>query len=751
MSISASMNELKAQKALDIAESVQKFINDATHDDEHRDGRSPTAALCIEVTSLFRQVLLQLNRCDSDTKSHAQHRSLERSFSRLKLWCGDYSVPEGGLDGILAGSRKLTRATQKPLASVGNTLVHRLIPLLYQEPSLANSSSLAPQIFIVRSLVEGIEDDVSDGSGSDSSSNFEYDTLEEIAEDLATDTTCLVALHPLLMSPIPETSVETLASIDGAIEWIPHQAHFDRISNRFPGAEASVLVWLGKANFERYIRCQRERADLTEQGHDPGGESLEKSGTIEVSQFHDSGLGSSVPSKSSYAETVMSYGGGEGHSVRIPPLPVEARKGKPFPCVACGKSVRITNNSAWKQHLYADLRPWMCLDESCIAETTLFDSRLDWISHLALEHEMDPQWQAFQCPLCCSDTGAGKFAITKHLGGHLEEISLGALPIGVDWESESDNSSVAGSSAKSADYIIHGEAVALFDYEPKSGDELPLTVGQTIWVTARYEQGWLVAENPTTQGIGLVMEGYVRLRRDAECEVFSHTDILADGSAPMGDASVSNKIERPQYDQTNQDKFSSQDSPGAGEPLPGDHFASSNTPPFLNTSPSSLAPPKWDRTMGDIYNDELYNPNFTITSAPSPSSPPPGLAESPSQNDLFTRTLKLANSQRLQHNTPSSVHSNISPFCHGSPLAPPEADLSRRDIQFRDDKGSSLFDKYMMPAFDRFRTKDTKTTAGSSQENMGMAAETTKLPPDPPRAHRRTGRPKVKTGCNNCK
>ncbi|KAI1210540.1 uncharacterized protein F4807DRAFT_51539 [Annulohypoxylon truncatum] len=79
--------------------------------------------------------------------------------------------------------------------------------------------------------------------------------------------------------------------------------------------------------------------------------------------------------------------------------------------------------------------------------------------------------------------------------------------------------------------------------------------------------------------------------------------------------------------------------------------------------------PKLDRTMTDIYNDELFNPNFTITSA----SPPPQtqIAMSPS-NELFAQRLQAANSQHL-----SAVQSPISnpsrddhsPFRHGSPYA----------------------------------------------------------------------------------
>ncbi len=81
--------------------------------------------------------------------------------------------------------------------------------------------------------------------------------------------------------------------------------------------------------------------------------------------------------------------------------------------------------------------------------------------------------------------------------------------------------------------------------------------------------------------------------------------------------------------------------------------------------------PKLDRTMTDIYSDELYNPNFQLTSAPS-ANPAPTVTVSP-QNDVFSQRLQAANSQHLSANTqaPLTIPSRErSPFRQGSPLAP---------------------------------------------------------------------------------
>lgn len=81
--------------------------------------------------------------------------------------------------------------------------------------------------------------------------------------------------------------------------------------------------------------------------------------------------------------------------------------------------------------------------------------------------------------------------------------------------------------------------------------------------------------------------------------------------------------------------------------------------------------PKLDRTMTDIYSDELYNPNFSITSM-SPSRPSQ-TTMSPN-HEVFAQRLQAANSQHLSANhSPVTISRGRSPFRQGSPLAPAPA------------------------------------------------------------------------------
>ncbi|KAL4732504.1 hypothetical protein ACLX1H_001520 [Fusarium chlamydosporum] len=92
-------------------------------------------------------------------------------------------------------------------------------------------------------------------------------------------------------------------------------------------------------------------------------------------------------------------------------------------------------------------------------------------------------------------------------------------------------------------------------------------------------------------------------------------------------------------------------------------------------------PPKLDRTMTDIYADELYSPNFAITSTPPSQAQ---VSVSPT-NDVFSQRLHAANNQHLSaaHSPASSTSRDRSPFRTGSPLAPsPAHDFGNPNIAF---------------------------------------------------------------------
>lgn len=81
--------------------------------------------------------------------------------------------------------------------------------------------------------------------------------------------------------------------------------------------------------------------------------------------------------------------------------------------------------------------------------------------------------------------------------------------------------------------------------------------------------------------------------------------------------------------------------------------------------------PKLDRTISDVFADELYSPNFSVTSAPEPPSTE---VSSPSHaQSLIAQRLQAANSQHLsapQQFPMANIPRDRSPFRQGSPLDP---------------------------------------------------------------------------------
>ncbi|KAH6842350.1 hypothetical protein B0I37DRAFT_196029 [Chaetomium sp. MPI-CAGE-AT-0009] len=199
--------------------------------------------------------------------------------------------------------------------------------------------------------------------------------------------------------------------------------------------------------------------------------------------------------RTTYSETVV----GGSHSSRVPDVPDESKHAETFTCPYCGlelESAAMADRMIWKRHVFRDLRPYVCLHTPCLTQEKLYATRHDWIYHetqmhwrqwtcrdceaifssrehmaahlrlrhtsmaasqehdkaqdtlLALyEHAMDRS-HPVSCPLCGRPSSLE--AMLTHLGRHMEELSLFALPrpeIGEDEEDQDGTESNAASSA----------------------------------------------------------------------------------------------------------------------------------------------------------------------------------------------------------------------------------------------------------------------------------------------------------------
>ncbi|KAB5539512.1 hypothetical protein GE09DRAFT_320440 [Coniochaeta sp. 2T2.1] len=415
-----------------------------SHDISHNVGQPNRIAtqLCLECITFYRRCLRQLSQNDRLTKP--TFTRLSRTFETLALWAHGYNIAHGSLDEALLSSRRARRCYFECLTSLCSTLLSRL-------PRCCSISELDDEArSLKRTLDAGItclEDTYQDGDSTASSRSSilaSDDNIDEVINDLEVDVDGLIAMDSLITCPADRKEEPMTNAVTA---WAPHHAICERVANRFPMAEESVVERLGRATWDSFLRCKelRERSQMSD--HDEESPEIVENTpalparTVTTSaRSKDSGLGSSLPT--SYAETIMSYQRQGGESVKVPPLPKSATDGVPFDCIVCGKNVVVRTNSAWKNHLFNDLRPYICTFEAC-SRATPFESRQMWVYHtmnhvLDMPGPLDSDSAAVKCPLCLEDMGPGD---VKHLAAHLEDIALGAVTLHADVDS--DRSSAA--------------------------------------------------------------------------------------------------------------------------------------------------------------------------------------------------------------------------------------------------------------------------------------------------------------------
>lgn len=288
--------------------------------------------------------------------------------------------------------------------------------------------------------------------------------MEDVLEDLDTYADCLTSISSsikCLAKDLEVWDVEEVQTSRGLQDQTVYQYWTGVIRDKFPKAEMSLLNRLGKCNWERYKRVRHEQA-INEQKECAEITERDSSGmrpTDATSTWKDSGLGSSVPGTSSYAASSASFFSARAKRshAALPPLSERAKKGEPFLCVACHRTVEYRRTHAWKwvtlsflcqpwltlarRHIFRDLQPYVCFIDDCPYDIKTFSDIKIWTDHLGREHGFAPEWQQQRCPICCETTASGYTAVSTHFARHMEEIALRVLWSSVDSTAEADESS----------------------------------------------------------------------------------------------------------------------------------------------------------------------------------------------------------------------------------------------------------------------------------------------------------------------
>ena len=128
----------------------------------------------------------------------------------------------------------------------------------------------------------------------------------------------------------------------------PAMTYISLVRDKFKRANSKLVERLGEANWQRH-KSIRDKMENTE--------STLKDVACSVfrpySEFHDSGIGTSVPTQTEYAPSHTSFQSsnteGEEVSLRVPKEPPEVGTDKTFSCFLCRSTIsNVRNRVDWK-------------------------------------------------------------------------------------------------------------------------------------------------------------------------------------------------------------------------------------------------------------------------------------------------------------------------------------------------------------------------------------------------------------------
>jgi hypothetical protein len=205
----------------------------------------------------------------------------------------------------------------------------------------------------IQKLVEETEAALTGGSNAvQLMDGIEDEGIDEDLDDIATYTQCLVDLGPSIRISFQNYRMqEVTGTIIDFADRLPSQYYSEHVERLFPNAPKIFIERLGRASWERTAFVRDTISKNEEQDEVLNIEEQPALSFASRSQFHDSGIGSSLPAKSVYAYTLAPSSlkrGVEYKQSRIPPLSEGARRGDPFPCVGCGRKIQVKSTQEYR-------------------------------------------------------------------------------------------------------------------------------------------------------------------------------------------------------------------------------------------------------------------------------------------------------------------------------------------------------------------------------------------------------------------
>jgi len=324
------------------------------------------------VTGLYESCLHTLNEIWRQfTRNRrgpsASHRLLTDIRDRLCLWGEGFGA--GQLESVISTSSEIFQEVVDLLFRIGHLLVKGASA--FSQSTSDSSSTQEQRVYRLKLPVNELKRLLElaasvlhndDDSGTISSASESEDESDDGRHDsglygflnpLSTYTRLLMDLYPTMERTYADAlpSMDQTRSVKSQFKFHvtdAAQSFVLKVHDQFPEAALDLVERLGEANWQRFERVRNETAAVS-----AATTELPKSLFKPVSLFHDSGLGSSVPTQSqkatstaSHSSFVSSVDGKDKGLLRVPTLPYQ---GDPFECFVCKQLVSsVKNRIDWK-------------------------------------------------------------------------------------------------------------------------------------------------------------------------------------------------------------------------------------------------------------------------------------------------------------------------------------------------------------------------------------------------------------------
>lgn len=286
----------------------------------------------------------------------------------------------GDLDEALRQSEELKDDVLERLGHIGKLLLrgkHFNIRLrLYSYPSTEIALSKPPlqplhqlsnqikelESFVkqIKPIIHGDQDEILQGDReADEEDVPETEDLSDcgsydITEDIDFTVRCLTELGPSLAQNLQHAENARnqhlcLTGVPFSVSG-PAKTYVSLVREKFNKAPYRLVERLGEANWQRHMDI-REKGESTEKLTSKTG--IACSVFRPYSDFHDSGIGTSVPAHTNYAPSHTSFQSsnieGDHVTLRVPREPAEVSAGKQFECFLCRRIIsNVRNRVDWK-------------------------------------------------------------------------------------------------------------------------------------------------------------------------------------------------------------------------------------------------------------------------------------------------------------------------------------------------------------------------------------------------------------------